>query len=806
MVLIWVLLAVPVRIAAQPNLYGTSILTHYHQTLTGPKGPCRSITQDGRGMLYVACDEGGIFEYDGVRWSRIPVPGEAEIHSLVTGADGVVYVGAEAGFGCLLPDAEGRVRYLSLADSVDQVPHPLTGTFRPLPLHQKVYFCSPAALIEYDPQGPTLNILDPPEYPSGCFGTDSLIYFTGEEQGVVTFNGREYNTPPGGRSLRGITVTGLERFDRNRFLLGTLSNGVLLYDHESGSLDESFATPDIQRYLQHGGITQIIRAGDGFAIATKNSGMLLLDQQGTATQVISVGEGLPDPHVSGLYAGPAGRTSGPLWIAHGKGLSKLDIRNPLTAFNGQAGFNGQINDITRFNGRLFLATTTGLYYRDATPRSTGFMPVVGFEGEEIRKLHLFTPSRWANMLLVSSVDHTWLLDRYLNIRELVIPPPDEDTLREKEPPGRFLAEDPSRSNTIYTGNRQITALEYFRRGWSVAMRTDFPSNASERTVVDRYGFLWVSTPRTLIRYDISRLSHVKQRTYTTEEGLPEGGEQEVFLDAGSGTLLLGTGEGFYRFDYFTNQFYRDTILNPLLPPGGNLIHAFYTDPEGLSWLSFRNEQLGWSEAVVRKEEAAREVILERPLMRLRGLPSEVFYSELGEDIWFSKAGTLYHLDQSAPLRDTIIFTAAIRSVTLDSDSVLFRGAGYRPGQDGRYRLTAAQRQNEVQKIGQRFDSVAFEWAAPSFDAEEQMMFSTRMEGLDSRWSEWSPASRKVYVDLPPGPHLFRVRAMNIYGEISESATFVFRIRKPWYGSLPAMMMYILMAAGGISILFRNRNQ
>lgn len=804
--LIWLLVAVTVRVVAQPNLYGTSILTHYNQTLNGPEGPCRSITRDGRGLLYVACDDRGILEYDGVRWNQIPVPAEGVIHALVTGADGVVYVGAEAGFGCLLPDDEGRVRYLSLADSVDHGLHRLTGIFHPLPLHEKVYFCSTTALIEYDPQQRGLNILEPPQNPTGIFGTDSLLYFTVEEQGVVTFNGQEYDRPPGGQSLRGITLSDLVSFDGNRLLLATLSKGLLLYDQATGSLDESFAAPEIQRYLQEGEITQLIRAGDGFAAATKNSGILLLDRLGNATQVISVGEGLPDPRVSGLYAGPAGRTSGPLWIAHGKGLSKLDTGNPLTAFYGEAAFKGRINDITSFNGQLILATSTGLYYRNVAPRSAGFKPVPGFEGEEIRRLHLFRPSRWASMLLVSSVDHTWQLDRYLHAHELDVRHPDEDSLREEERPGRFLAEDPSRSNTIYTGNRQITGLEYSRRGWSVAMRTDFPSNAGGRTEVDRYGFLWASIPQKLIRFDISRLSHVKQRTYTPKEGLPDNGNPEVFLDPESGTLLLGTGDGFYRFDYFKNRFYRDTVLNPLLPPGVNLIHAYYTDPAGLSWLSFMNEHLGWGEAVVRQGEGTREVNLERPLLRLQGQPTEVFFSETGEDIWFSKAGTLYHLDKSAPVPDTIIFRAVIRSVTLDRDSVLFRGAGYRPGKDGRYSLIADQNRNEVPKIGQRFDSVAFEWAAPSFDAEDRMMFSTRMEGLDPRWSEWGPASRKVYGNLPSGPHIFRVRAMNVYGEISESATFIFRIRKPWYGSLPAVLIYILLIAGGISLLFRNRTR
>ena len=85
-----------------------------------------------------------------------------------------------------------------------------------------------------------------------------------------------------------------------------------------------------------------------------------------------------------------------------------------------------------------------------------------------------------------------------------------------------------------------------------------------------------------------------------------------------------------------------------------------------------------------------------------------------------------------------------------------------------------------------------------------MKFSTKMEGLDPHWSEWNGSPTKSFSDLPSGSYIFKVRARNIYGEISKPATFAFRIRKPWYGSLPALLIYIMLAAGGITLLFRNR--
>ncbi|MGW8314853.1 MAG: triple tyrosine motif-containing protein [Bacteroidales bacterium] len=806
MIILLALFTIPFRIVAQPNRYGISILTHYSHTVTGSDGRFSSITRDGRGVLYVAVEDSGILEYDGVRWQSLPLRGEPDIRAMATGEDGVVYTGGVDNFGCLLPDPDGNVQYVSLADSAGREYLPVSGTVYPCILGEKVFYCSPTAIFEYDPAERNMSYHEPPDRITGAFGMDSMIVLTGEETGPIKFNGQEFETLPGGQAFKGFDVSGLAGMNRNRFLVASRSDGLLLYDPESGSVDESFVDRRIQQYLREGIPTQLRPLGAGFAVATRNSGIVLLDQDGNAVQLINVEEGLPDPYVAWLYIGKAEGGPGPLWIAHGKGISKLEIDNPLTVISGKAGFDGLITDIASFNGKLFLATTTGLYYLYSTPLSTGFRPITGLEGEEIQKLQVFSPSRWGNMLIASSGEHTWLIDPYLRLRKLEerIVDPAQDPAWPEEPVGKFLVRDPHRPNTIYTGGYQLLGLEYSRRGWSEVMRTDIPETASGRMEVDRYGFLWASTPQQLIRMDITRLSHVEQRTYSTTDGLPAGDNMLVFMDPDYNTLLVGTEDGFYRFDYFGSTFYRDTLLNTLLPPGKNLIHLLYRDPEGTMWLSYRNDFNGWSVLVTGQQKGPRKTILEHPFMRLSEGPIERFISEDGKSIWFGKAGTLYHLDKSIPGREPAHFSALIRSVTLDRDSVLFRGYFYRKIPGAGYRISADQEKEKAPKLGHRENSLSFEWAAPCLEAEERMVYSIRMEGRDLQWSDWNGTSKKSYSDLPSGTYSFKVRAKNIYGEISKPATFAFRIRKPWYGSLPALLIYIMLAAGGITLLFRNR--
>ncbi len=104
-------------LSAQPNKYGVPMITNYPYNETGGSEQNWCITQDHRGVVYVGNYEKGVLEYDGVQWRNIATPGNVPVYSLVTGENGVVYVGADDDFGLLEPDRNGELGFRSLCDS-----------------------------------------------------------------------------------------------------------------------------------------------------------------------------------------------------------------------------------------------------------------------------------------------------------------------------------------------------------------------------------------------------------------------------------------------------------------------------------------------------------------------------------------------------------------------------------------------------------------------------------------------------------------------------------------------------------------
>ena len=72
-----------------------------------------------------------------------------------------------------------------------------------------------------------------------------------------------------------------------------------------------------------------------------------------------------------------------------------------------------------------------------------------------------------------------------------------------------------------------------------------------------------------------------------------------FLNPESKNLMVGTRNGFYRFNYFQERFVPDSLFNSVLPQGSNIIRTFYQDSDGDYWFSFENEHMGWTELVLR---------------------------------------------------------------------------------------------------------------------------------------------------------------------------------------------------------------
>ncbi len=791
---------------AQPNRKGVPIVTNYEHAITQGSEQNWCITQDARGVIYVGNNDKGILEYDGEEWRRIPVPRDPMVLSMVCGDDGVVYVGADSEFGFLAPDKHGALHYRSISDSLDQNLYYFTGIWRSYYDQGKVYFCSFEYVFIYDTAMEELSIHPSGEQSLYSFLIDGTLYQSDIDKGLMKFREDQFITVPGGDYFSERTITGLVKFDSTRLLVGTYYDGLYLFDLQSGHVKLDFAEPELDEYLIEGNITYIRPLQENFAVATLNNGVVILNRDGEALEIISESEGLIDDQVPFVYYNDQMKGASPLWIANFMGISKLEPSNPFRVFTEMSGFEGFITDVKKFNDRLFISTFGGLYYKSSTSTGTSFtqLPVIG--NETIRHLFLFSPTANRSFLLASSDEEIYVVDQRMNVtlmQDLIVNPEGENYGSGKYS-GRFLLQDPKHRNRIYTGTSQVVGVEYTRGQWSEFMQINrLPDNALLlKKCIDKYDYFWGSSDYMVVRIDIEHPAQATTMFMDQSQGLPSNVNNQVYTDPETDEVLLGTSNGFYRYNYFRNTFYRDTFYNSILPPGENLIMAFYQDFDGDFWFSFENASGEWCELVARKTDEALQVIQEKSFQRLDNTSVDVFYSDPEGDVWFGKSNKLYQFDKGFSRKDTNVYNALIRKVSIGNDSVLFEGANYRVNNNGTCSLTDSQDKGSYPEISYRLNHIRFEWAAPFFEQEEETEYSYLLLGFQDEWSPWNRITFSEFTNLHSGNYTMKVKAKNVYGTESETATWSFTILRPWYANVLAYLIYLIIAALLVYIIIK----
>ena len=786
-------------VLAQPNRKGVPIVSNYPHSITGGSEQNWCISQDGRGVIYVGNNDKGILEYDGVEWRSIPVPQDPMILSLVTGDNGVVYVGAVSEFGVLAPDSVGDMRYRSLSDTLDQEQYSFWGVRRSYFHQGKVYFCTFNYIFIFDTDSEHLSIVRTEENSLYSFLVNGSLYVSNVDLGILKYQNGQFTKIPGGDYFSERTITGMLPFDKSRILVGTFFSGLYLYNPETGSIETDFADAELDDYLMEGNITSISPYQDDFVISTLNSGVVILTKEGRAREIITEKEGLIDDQVPSVYYNGHKETPGALWIPSFMGISKIEPSTPFRVFTEMSGFKGFITDIKEFNKQLFISTFGGLYYKSSTATGTSFIEVPLVGGETIRQLFLFNPSPYSAFLLASSENGIYVVDRQMRVNrldDLVRRAPEEGSPGSGEYSGWFLLQDPKHRNRIYAGRSQLLGLEYSGGRWKEFIRIGLlPDNEIlQKKCLDKYGYFWGSSESVVTRIDMEPPDQASVKFYDREQGLPSSDNNQVFLDPETDEVLLGTRNGFYRYNYFRNTFHRDTFYNSVLPPGENLVMAFHKDLEGDFWFSWENSSGEWNELVARKTDGVLQVLQEKPFQRLENTSTDVFYSDPSGAVWFGKSNKLYQYDKSYAPNDSVVFRTLIRSVTVGNDSLIFKGTNFSEGRDGSYRASVSQAEGSEARIKHSFNHIRFTYAAPFFEQEEETEYSYQLLGFEKEWSGWSRIPFVEFTNLRWGPYTMQVKARNVYGIESLPASWSFTILTPWYARYLAFVLYLVLAA------------
>ncbi|MBW8048922.1 MAG: hypothetical protein FVQ77_01000 [Cytophagales bacterium] len=745
-----------------------------------------TIVQDKRGVMYFGNLQ-GILEYDGVHWRFIKTTHETTVRSLAIDQIGRIYVGAVGEIGYLAPDSLGTLIYQSLLKLIPEKDLDFGDVWNTYATSHGIYFQSPNKIFRWDGKNMKIWHGEDPSNFHVMFYVNNNIYVRQRKIGLVQMTDESLELVNGGEQFAEVAVFTMLPLNSEKILLSTLKKGYYIMSTEkaTGQIQSVNISPfysQMDRFLNE---TTVYKGSvlneNSFLLGTTSSGVVVIDQAGNLTEYFNKQTGLQDLVIWNQSLDKQKN----LWLALSDGISRIEINSPITFFNDKTGLEGTVESIVRHNGILYLATNLGIYYlKDQESKQSPFDPYLPKLIEGIPPLECWDllsiidhPSGMEDVLLVTTNQGVLQINKNHQV----------DQITESNSSALHLHKlDPFR---LFIGLSDGLATIYWNNGkWVDEGRIDGIDDEIRSIAEDKNGKLWLGTISSgvfSLEYSVknNRLS-ASVMHYDTANGLPGGW---VFVQHVFNKVIFATDKGLYQFndDPDKPHFYPDTSLGKELEDEIQSIHRITQDYFGNIWMAVikgaNTFELGFAKLNQNKNYSWHN----KPFLKIDDNVQSIYHEKNGIT-WLGNSNGLYRYDPNIDYNFKLDYPVLIRKVTLGKDSLLFQGTYFDEIPELKYKdlnykfVSLDQPEALKPELTYQYNSLTFEFAAPSFVNEEATLYQYKLEGFDQEWSNWSEETKAVYTNLPAEKYTFRVIAKNLYKHLSKEGTYEFKIIPPFY--------------------------
>ncbi|MEM8601287.1 MAG: ATP-binding protein [Bacteroidota bacterium] len=708
-----------------------------------------TVVQDSRGQIVVG-NNGGLALFDGQRWETQSIPNFIA-RAIAADADGQLFVGGIDEMGQLVPDSLGQLRYESLRYHLPDEDY--GDIWNTLVAGEQVIFQGRHHLLIWD--GERFEVVQPEAPISRTYVLDDTLFVHLRGQPLRRWQGGQLEVVAGTGALADHQLFALHRERSGSMLMGTRSGQ---FYRLSGSTLEALSFEGRALFEAHRPYAfAVLPTPDGevYAVGTFGGGIVLLNEQGTLIDHVPLSE---DEWVLDLTFDHQGG----LWAALYNGLLRVDVLPSIRRYDAEQGLLGLATQVVRRGEQLYATTALGVYRASvADPR---WEPVLTEHGQA-----------WA----LSDIGGRMLAATNAGLFDIT----GEQAVRVSDEVTFTLHEVEGRPGYVYAGLRDgLVLLQVTETGaWRVVGRVA-QLDGDVFAIGQRGETLWVTLAGgEVLLLDLEAGLLTPDIQTLADDDRPDG--RLVYTEIGGAFAAAGE-EGVYRAAPNAEGGVRlvaDSLLNSTL------------DLDGKTYLLL--SEIGDELWVVRGRELLLFERTPRGYRRLRrsDLPlDDLHISHIasdGQHVWLATEDGLLRYDPKAPKRYDAPYRPLFRQVARGK-TLLFGGTH---GQD---RIAASQGSDERPVLAYSREELRFHVAAPSYNAPERVVYQYRLEGFDAEWSAWTTETTRSYTNLPERKqYVFRVRARNIHGVVSDEAQYRLRVLPPWYRSWGAYTLYVIMGIG-----------
>ena len=733
------------------NFFVTNYSRSYLNSITGNW----TILQDPEGVIYIGNSFNGILVYDGQKIRRVlnnqGLPKLGGTRTLVSDSKNTIYAILGGEFGYLEKNKFGESIFYSLSDKLskkDQVNSTLwsAGVINDTVIFQSeksVYLYKYKKLLKVQHFN---SILHTAKINKG--GAFLRIW----DEGLFKMTDGEFRLIPSTKE-----VYAQNRIDEQYYLsngdnlLVSRTNGIW-YLKKDGSLvkAKSDVLDDIVKTKESYTGGKKLKNGI-IPISTTKGGLLFIDEQLRLKSILNTSNGLSYDYVTSTIQDRAGD----VW-ATGDNIFRVSFDTSLTYFSTINNLNGFVNSINRINGKLYVRTNKDLY--DFVPK-TNINGQSTFEKNNINEL---------------GSDVLQFDDQVITTNNFTIKTTKNRVTKVVSPIYRTNGTIRSKLNPsiIFSSNSAVGLLahQYKNGNWKQIALTNKDTVKCNNLIEQVPGVILLETRKGIYKY-----------TYNKEG---QGSYTKLEIDTAFTTLkrvsIKTFNDNTNLFIDSTNHFYRADLVKNKLVYTGFTIDSFVNNAY---WFYTYNKDSknGWmvtQKGVFKTSFDFKNgfTFKQYPFYKvdLTELSPGLFAEGAGDNeiLWLgSQDDKLYrYFPQLAIKEKHQNYKALIRAIYANGQKMPL----------------------DLGKLPFSNNNLLFEVAYPVFGNESKTTFSYWLEGQDKTWSDFVSDFKKEYTNLKEGNYKFHVKAKDASGEISEQGVLEFKISPPWYRSIWAYGLYLLL--------------
>lgn len=757
--LLFLLMVNGVFLMAQNEL-GNPYIKNYSPKDYNSAATIWDITQDAKGLMYFG-GANGVIQYDGLRWRVIPVDNETTVRSLDADKNGCVYVGAKSEFGYLKEDSLGQLYYQSISYQLAEKYQDFADVWNTYVTDEGVFFLTFKRIYRWHNNEISVFEYDDITAHLG-FYVNKKLYLVLQKKGLHVFNGNDFEPVPGGMYYTNKTIFSIMPYDNEHVLVAARKDGLELMNVVTGEITpfENEVNDQLKiNKIYHGAMSE---QGE-YIIATLKKGIYVIDKKGRLQMHINQQNGLQNDNIKYAFKDRYGA----LWLGTAVGISYVDLNLPLTFFTADNGLQGYCRDIVRHQNVLYVATGNGVFYLDEEELDLKkkFKPIEYADGQFWDLLSIEDKLYVGGTHAIYEIEDKKLKRAASSSANAVF--------------GLFKSE--AHPNLVYASLKKGLAILKFEEGKLLPIhKFEEYDIESHHVNEDRDGNLWVSTA-----FDF--LVKIDKTSFNEEKGFPLSFKKIEYAEKISSEQIIKIDNQIY----FTSQKgllkanEKDELklTNPFVLKGlkkGATISRLHKDVYGNLWVHYHYEKTSGQFLAI-KSTNNNYIVKEDPFTRINEKISHADkpYVEKGGITWFMGGEGLIRYDYNKDIKERKNYHVNIRKIALHSDSIIAYGTNMTKSIDN---FTFSFSDN----------ATSFTFSAASYGNEKENQYQYFLEGYDEDWSDWTTASTKEYNYLPENKYTFRVRAKNIYNQISNEDQFTFVVLPPWYRETWAYVAYVIL--------------